>query len=395
MQNSNYTVDMSKVYPRIAENDVLTSLKRYPVTALLGPRQCGKSTLAKALLREKADALYLDLERPSDLQKLEDPEWFLSTQANRLICLDEIQRTPELFPILRSLVDEHDHPGMYLILGSASRDLIKQSSETLAGRISFKRLTPLLWNEISSDFTIEQYLARGGFPRSILAPSDEQSFVWREDFISTFLERDLLQFDGFTPVTMQRLWQMLAHSNGQTVNYSKLGESLGKSHTTVRRYIDLLEGAFMLEQIKPYTGNTKKRLIKSPKVYITDTGLTTALLGLKNFEQAAGHPVFGSLWELAVLANIKGHFPKLDVSFYRTNHGSEIDFVLSDAEKTIAVECKASVSPSLSRGSYNAIEDISPQKTYIVSPVDRGYPMKPGIDVVSLRELILKLKNET
>lgn len=240
-------------------------------------------------------SVYLDLERPSDLAKLEDPEWFLGSQRDKLICIDEIQRIPELFPVIRSLVDQSGRNGQFLILGSASRDLIRQSSESLAGRITYKRLTPFLMDEVRGRVTTEQYLSRGGFPKSVLV-NDEASVEWRNDFITTFLERDLLQFAGFTPVTMRRLWTMLAHTNGQTVNASLLGSSLGISHTTVRTYIDVLEGTFMVRLLAPAQTNTGKRLVKSPKVYMTDTGITTALLRLRNFEQAAGHPVFGSLW---------------------------------------------------------------------------------------------------
>ena len=374
--------------PRILETSIKTSLKYNPATAVLGPRQCGKSTLVKELLNDKERTLYLDLERPSDLQKLQDPEWFLGTQTDKLICLDEIQRMPELFPVLRSLIDTTGRKGMYLILGSASRELIKQSSESLAGRISFKRLTPFLFAEATTQVSLETYLSRGGFPLSLLAPKDEVSYEWRQDFISTFLERDLLQFAGFTPRTMRRLWQMLAHTNGQTVNFSKLGSSLGVSNTTVRKYIDLLEGTFMLMQLPPYEQNTKKRLVKSPKVYISDSGITTALLQLKNFEQAAGHPVFGSLWETMVLANLKGHFPDLDFSFYRTNHGAEMDLVLSNGHKTVAVECKASVAPKLTAGNYSSIEDIKPDICFVAAPIATGYPVKNGIEVVSLNELV-------
>jgi predicted AAA+ superfamily ATPase len=373
---------------RILEPSIKESLKYNPATAVLGPRQCGKSTLVKELLKEKEKTLYLDLERPSDLQKLQDPEWFLSTQTDKLICLDEIHRMPELFPVLRSLIDTTAKKGMYLILGSASRELIRQSSESLAGRISFKRLTPFLFAEISDQVSLETYLYRGGFPLSLLAPKEEVSYDWRQDFISTFLERDLLQFAGFTPRTMRRLWQMLAHTNGQTINFSKLGSALGVSNTTVRKYIDLLEGTFMLLQVPPYERNTKKRLVKSPKVYISDAGITTALLQLKNFEQAAGHPTFGSLWETTVLANLKGHFPNLDYSFYRTNHGAEIDFVLSNGHKTAVVECKASVAPKLTSGNYASLRDINPDHCYIAAPVPSGYPKEKGIEVVSLHELI-------
>ena len=382
---------MNSFYPRILEGALKVSLQRNPATALLGPRQCGKSTLVKHILSGREDALYLDLERPSDLQKLADAEWFLSTQREKLVCLDEIQRKPELFPLLRSLIDETGRKGMYLILGSASRELLQQSSESLAGRISFKHLTPFLWSELKAFTTMETYLSRGGFPKSLLAENEEASYEWRQDFITTFLERDLLQFAGFKPLTMRRLWQMLAHTNGQTANFSALGSSLGVSHTTIRNYIDLLEGTFMLKQVHSYVGNTKKRLIKSPKIYLSDTGIATALLNLRNFEQAAGHPVFGSLWETAVLANLRGHYPMLDISFYRTSHGSEIDFVVSNGSVQVAVECKATLAPKLSPGNYSAIEDIMPKAVFVAAPVQSGYPMKEGIEVASLPELLTRI----
>jgi hypothetical protein len=374
--------------PRILEPTLKKSLKNNPATALLGPRQCGKSTLVKHILAAKPNSLYLDLERPSDLQKLENAEWFLGSQKDKLVCLDEIQRKPELFPLLRSLIDEAGDTGMYLLLGSASRELLQQSSESLAGRISFKHLSPFLWEEISNHYSLETYINRGGFPRSLMATEDEISYEWRQDFITTFLERDLLQYAGFTPMTMRRLWQMLAHTNGQTVNYSSIGSSLGVSHTTIRNYLDLLEGTFMLRQVRPYHGNTKKRLVKSPKVFLSDSGIINALLNLKDFTQAAGHPVFGSLWETIVLTNILGHYPQLDITYYRTNHGAEVDFILSNGSIKIAVECKASLSPKLSAGTYSAIEDIDPQAVFVVTPTESGYPMNEKIQVVSLPELI-------
>lgn len=379
--------------PRNLTKSLKHALNHFPVAAILGPRQCGKSTLARHLLSElfeEAKTVYLDLERPSDLQKLEDAEWFLLNQKGRLVCIDEIQRKPELFPVLRSIADEDGSNGQFLILGSASIELIKQSSESLAGRIIYKRLTPFLWNEIHQETTIENYMVQGGFPRSVLA-DEEVSMQWRESFITTFLERDLLQFAGFNSVSMRRLWQMLAHSNGQTANYSAIGSSLGLSHTSTRKYIDLLEGTFMVNQLKPYEGNTKKRLVKSPKVYITDSGITTALLNLRTFEEAAGHPVFGSLWESVVIENVRGHYPGLDYSFYRSSHGNEIDLVISDGISKIAVECKATLSPNVNKGNYSAIEDIGPAKTFVVIPVPEGYPGKDKIDVVSLSELIERI----
>ena len=397
------------IIPRALEPALRTAIANNPVTAILGPRQCGKSTLAKHYLRQlppSKPSIYLDLERPSDLRKLDDPEWFLSTLKNHLVCIDEIQRLPELFPILRALVDQqiHSHKtgqnGQYLILGSASRDLIKQSSETLAGRITYKKLTPFTWEEIqepenqSADnpppirLTLETYLYKGGFPKSLLTPDDRTSFDWRNDFITTFLERDLLQFAGFTPQTMRRLWTMLAHTNGQTANLSQLASSLGVSHTTIRNYIDLLEGTFMVRQLQPYRGNTQKRLVKTPKVYITDTGITTALLGLRSYEQTAGHPVFGSLWETIVLEQVSARFPTLELSFYRTSHGNEVDLVLSDGSRTCIVECKATQAPSLSKGNHAAIHDLQPEQTFVAIPAETGYPMQPSIQAVSLFELL-------
>lgn len=377
---------------RNIESQVLESLKNNPVTAVIGPRQCGKSTLVKHILTQYPQSIYLDLERTSDLRKLDDPEWFLSSQKGKLICIDEVQRKPELFPLMRSLVDEWGVNGSFLILGSASRDLLKQSSESLAGRISYKRLTPFLWSEISYEFTLEKYYAQGGFARSILASSDNASFEWREDFTSTFLERDLLQWAGFSTQTMRRLWQMLAHTNGQTVTLSTIASSLGVSDPTVRNYIDLLEGTFMVESLPPYISNLGKRLVKSPKVYISDSGITAALLGLRDFEQVSGHPVFGSLWEQIVLTNLKGNFSDAEFFFYRTASGAEMDIVMTFRNKIFAIECKATVSPTLSRGSYNAIEDIAPVATFIAAPVTEGWKIKPEIEIVSLNELISKIK---
>ncbi len=379
---------------RNIEDKISKSLKNFPVTAIIGPRQCGKSTLVKHIVG-KQDSVYLDLERPSDIEKLSNPEFFLSSQKGKLICIDEIQRTPELFPLIRSLVDEWNQPGCFLILGSASRDLLKQSSESLAGRISYKTLTPFLWQELRhrKPLSLEQYLARGGFPQSVLAKDDEISFEWRENFISTFLERDLLQWSGFTPVTMRRLWQMLAHVNGQTVNYSVLSNSLGVSSSTIKNYIDLLEGTFMVSVVPPYHSNLGKRLVKAPKIYISDSGIATALLGIRNFQTLAGHPVIGSLWEQIVLVNLQAAFPEATFYYYRTTHGAEIDFVMRLFTYTFAIECKSSLSPSLSKGNYNAMEDIDPSHVFVAAPVETGWGMKENINVVNLDEIIAQIQN--
>jgi len=376
---------------RYIEQNVLRSLKHFPVTAVTGPRQCGKSTLVKHLLAAYPNSIYLDLERPSDLRKLDDAEWFFTSQKDKLICIDEIQRHPELFPIIRSLVDEWNRPGCFLILGSASRDLLKQSSESLAGRISYKRLTPFLWMELEHDYTIEKYISSGAFPRSLLIDDEVISFEWRESFITTFLEMDLKQWAGFTPTTMRRLWQMLAHVNGQTVNYSNLANSLGVSAVTVKNYIDLLTGTYMVEVLPPYISNLGKRLVKSPKVYIADSGITTALLNLRDFVALTGHPALGSIWEQIVLSNLKGLFPDAEFCFYRTTHGAEIDFVMKLKNTVFALECKVSYSPVLSKGNYLAIEDISPKCTFVVTPSPDSWSMQESIEVVSLEELQRKL----
>ena len=377
---------------RKKEDDVEFAIKHFPVTAVIGPRQCGKSTLVKHLMAKyTSEFLYLDLERPSDLEKLNDAEWFLSSQKDKLVCIDEIQRKPELFPLLRSLVDEWDRSGCFLILGSASRDLLMQSSESLAGRIIYKQLTPFLWAEVS-DISIESYFERGGFPRSLLAVNDRVSFDWRESFIVTFLERDLLQWVNFTPATMRRLWQMLAHVNGQTVNYSSLGNSLGVSNQTVKNYIDLLRSTFMVDVVEPHISNLGKRLVKASKVYISDSGIVGALLGIRSFTDLAGHPAFGSVWESIVLINLRGTFPDAEITHYRTAGGAEIDFVVNIRNQIIAIECKASYAPTLSKGNHIAISDIHPAHTFIVTPSSESWPMSKGIDVVSLTELFRKLE---
>jgi hypothetical protein len=376
--------------PRIASAGLDRLLKNFPVVGLLGPRQCGKSTLARQLLQDWPESVYLDLERSSDLARLSDPETYLRAQRGKLVCLDEIQRKPDLFPLLRALTDEWGHPGCYLVLGSASRDLLRQSSESLAGRIVYNHLTPFLEAEWIPSGSHETYYARGGFPRSILAGDDGLSLEWRESFIATFLERDLLQWRNFTPALMGRLWQMLAHWNGQTMNYSALANALGITSATVKTYIDLLESTFMVVVLRPFSTNTGKRLVKAPKVYVADSGITNALLHLKNYGELVGHPVWGTVWEQIVLVNLKAHFPKADFAFYRTSHGAEVDIVMNLDGRKIAIECKATVAPALTRGNRQALEDLNPDAFYVVAPISAGWPLREG-DVASLPELIGKI----
>jgi hypothetical protein len=380
---------MQTYIPRHLEYDLQNSLDSFPVTALLGPRQCGKSTLAKRIIDSVDNTVYLDLEKPSDLRKIDDPEFFFSTQTNKLICIDEIQRVTDLFPIIRFSVDENRKPGRFLILGSASQELIKTSSETLAGRIHYLELTPFTYRELTLfqqsqfDDVMFQWI-RGGFPDSVLSPSEKQSYVWRQDFIRTFLERDIPQFGFAIPATaMRRHWTMLAHYHGQIFNASKFGQSLGITHPTVRKYLDILEQTYMVRVLPPLEANLKKRLIKSPKVYIRDSGILHALLEIENMEDLMGHPVFGSSWEGWCIEQIVNAMPGWRPYFYRTSSGEEIDLILERKQKRLAFEFKASLSPHVSKGFAGTLKDLQPLKTWIVTPVKEPYPIPQGATVTN------------
>jgi predicted AAA+ superfamily ATPase len=383
---------------RIITADIERKLENMPGVVILGPRQCGKSTLAKAMISEIGGAVYLDLERPSDVSKLRDPEAFFSLNSDKLICLDEIQRVPEIFPVLRSVIDENRRNGQFIILGSASPDLMKQSSETLAGRISYFELTPFVLREVSEDDhskALRRLWLRGGFPRGYLAPDERESFEWRLDFIRTFLERDIPQLGFRTPAkTLERFWRICAHLHGQLLNSSKLGESMGVSHHTVRSYIDMLEQSFVLRVLRPYESNLKKRLIKSPKIYIRDSGILHALLGIENHNDLLGHPVYGPSWEGLVIENILSLLPNWKASFYRTSSGSEIDLILEKGNKRVAVECKGSTSPNLNRGFWNAVSELKFKEVWVVAPVKEAYPIEKGVMVAPLHQVIEHLMSK-
>ena len=355
----------------------MLSLDHIPVLALLGPRQCGKSTLAGMLLKDNNNVVHLDLERPADLRALSDPEAFFRLNEDKLICIDEIQNIPELFPVIRYEVDRRGKNGQFLILGSASPLLIRQSSESLAGRIYYKELTPFLLKEIKDpQVEIRDLWLTGGFPRSYLAEGHTQSFQWRMNFIRTFLERDIpgLGINISTP-QIRRLWTMLAHSSGQVVNYSKLSESLGITRNTVRHYIDILEQTYMVRVLAPTVSNTKKRLVKSPKVYIRDSGILHALLEIESHNALLAHPIYGQSWEGFAMENILASLGEnWTPSFYRSEKGNEIDLVLERGMKKICVEFKSSTAPKITRGFWTALEDLSPDETWIVSPVESMYP---------------------
>ncbi len=370
-------------------------LLKMPVVAILGPRQSGKSTLAKHIINNIENSLYLDLESNRDLRKLEDPETFFEDNKQKLICLDEIQRRPDLFAPLRSIIDNLNRNGQIFILGSASPDLIKQSSETLAGRISYFELTPFLLIETGQGSLKELWL-RGGYPDSFLEENDEDSLFWREDFIRTFLERDIpsLGIKYYTG-NISRLWQMCAHITGQVLNYSTLAKSLGVSGHTAKNYIELLNRTYMVRLLQPYYLNLKKRLIKSPKIYIRDTGILHALLNIKDRNSLLGHPSYGASWEAFAIEQILSSVKGWQSYFYRTSSGNEIDLILTKGQELIAVECKASSAPELTKGFYIARDDLNPGESWIVSPVTETYLLNKdkNIHVGNPFHLIEKLNN--
>jgi predicted AAA+ superfamily ATPase len=380
--------------PRKIQGQIAERLSDFPVVAVLGPRQCGKTTLIRETVGLHPGVVYLDLERPSDQGKLRDPELFFSLHRSSgtasLFCLDEIQRVPELFPLLRSLVDDERRNGQFLLLGSASRDLLRQTSETLAGRIHYLELTPFLADELPEEPAVLPRLwFRGGFPRSYLASSEESSRAWRESFTRTFLEQDIPQLGFNVPAaTLSRLWRMLAHVHGQMLNSSQLGAALGVSHTTIRSYLDLLTQTFMVRLLEPFASNLKKRIVKSPKVYLRDSGILHSLLQIDSLDDVLAHPVCGASWEGLVIENVIAALPGWQPSFYRTSDGAEIDLVLERSRRRIAVECKASTVPTVSRGFWSALDDLGIDEAWVIAPVAEPYPLRPGVTVAPLTAIL-------
>ena len=375
--------------PRILTERIRRSLENHPVTAIIGARQVGKSTLARHLTEAFHRNIYLDLERPSDSVLLSEAEDFFMLHKDKIICLDEIQLRPGLFPIIRSIVDDPSFTGRFLILGSASPDLLRQSSETLAGRIAYFELPPFVWKEVQGQCDWQTYHFRGGFPRALLSSDDEASLEWLENFTTTFLERDLSSFGFHLPsATLNRLWKMLAHLHGQLINFSQLANALGLSHNTVRHYTDVLHKTFMLRFLPPWHANSKKRLVKRPKVYIRDAGILHSLLRIQNYEELFAHPVFGYSYEGLIIENLLQKFPGRDAFFYRTSSGSEIDLLLVRGKETLAFEIKASSSPTLSRSFWHALEEVQPDQTFVIAPVKQAFRMKSGVEVVDMGFLL-------
>lgn len=380
---------------RNIEAQIQRDIQQFPAVALVGPRQCGKSTSAKEIGKAFPHFLYLDLERPSDQRKLRDPELFFSANKDALICLDEIQRVPELFPVLRSVIDERQRPGQFLILGSASRDLLQQSSETLAGRIVYEELTPFLYNEVqhTPNRSILRFWFRGGFPQSLRPQSDEKSSRWREQFIRTYLERDIPQMGFRIPAeNMRKLWTMCAHYHGQLLNASALANALRVSSTTVHSHLDILEQTFMVRLLQPYVTNTKKRLVKSPKLYIRDAGILHELLEVRSLNALFAHPQIGASWEGLVIEQITATLPRWRPSFYRTAKGAELDLLLESGTRRLAFECKASSNPLLTKGFYASMEDLGVEHAWVVVPEGSSSPINKHITLISLSDCVAMLK---
>ncbi len=380
--------------PRILLPAINYALQHFPVIGLIGSRQVGKSTLARAIMNQSdKNSVYLDLELPSDLQKLSEAELYLENHSDKLVIIDEIQRKPELFPLIRSLVDRWSRNGSFLVLGSASPDLIRQSSESLAGRILYQELSPFLTIEVGADAeTIRQLWLRGGYPRSYLAGSDEASMQWRVAFSRTYLERDIPQLGIRVPSsTLDRFWKMIAHVHGQLWNASTIAQSLGVSPPTCRHYLDILEETFIVRQLKPYHTNLRKRLVKSPKVYVRDSGLLHMLYGMGTIEDLFGHPAVGASWEGMVIeqlisscSNPSGRF-----FFYRTAAGAEIDLIYqaSSAKPPVAIEIKLSTAPSLTRGFWEGMKDLQCKQGYVVYSGAERYPLAKNVTALPVAGL--------
>ena len=386
---------------RLAENRIAQLLQEFPAVAILGPRQVGKTTLAMAIGNAFLPSpMYLDLESPQDLARLADPEAYFQLYPDRLFILDEIQRVTNLFPILRGVIDkqrrEGRRVGQFLLLGSASQDLLRQSSETLAGRIAYVDLGGLNIQELvpGSMEVANQLWLRGGFPDSYLATSGSASFRWRTNFISTYLERDIPQFGPRIPaVTLRRLWTMLAHNQGTQANHIQLASSLAVSAPTVKGYIDLLEDLLLLRSLRPWAGNIGKRLVKSPKLYIRDSGLTHALLSISTFNDLLSHPVVGQSWEGFVIENLLAALPDGATAwYYRTGNGAEIDLIIETGTQTrFAIEIKRATAPTLSKGFYLACTDIAATHRFVVYPGQEVFPIKADVMAMPLLEMMKRV----
>ncbi len=382
--------------PRVLQPRIEARLRQFPAVALLGPRQVGKTTLARRTARA-TDSVYFDLENPADLAKLDDAGGYLRSLRGRLVVLDEVQRAPGLFQILRVLIDERIHAGevsgQFLLLGSASPDLLRQSGESLAGRIAYLELSPLDVRETGGKSRSQLWI-RGGFPPSFLAESDQGSALWRDQFIRTYLEQDIPQLGPRVPAeTMRRLWTMLAHGQGDLMNAANLARALAVDGKTVAKHLDLMVDLLLVRRLTPFFTNLRKRLVKSPKLYVRDSGIVHTLLRLDDEESVLGHPVAGKSWEGFVIETLIRAAPeRAQASFYRTATGVEVDLILElPGNRLWAIEVKRGLAPKVGKGLRIALTDVGPDKVFLVYSGEERYPISDGIEAIGLSALAEEL----
>ena len=390
------------MYERSLTQNIIQSLSQNAAVAILGPRQIGKTTLAFEIAKMQ-ESIYLDLENPEDFQKLTDPAHYLARHTNKLVILDEIQRHPNLFMSLRGIIDARRREGCgngcFLVLGSASNELLKQSAESLAGRIQYRELTGL--NPVEVNASHEQQLQklwiRGGFPDSYCALNDQTSHNWRQNFIRTYLERDIPQLGPRIPATtLMRFWTMLAHTQGEVLNASKIASALGVQSVTVSRYLDLMVDLLLVRRLEPWSGNVKKRLVKAPRTYVRDSGIVHALLQIPNYESLLGHPIYGKSWEGFVIETVINTLPTTaHPYFYRTSAGAEIDLVIEfGLNEYWAIEIKSSRTPKIKKGFHSACEDLNVKQKYIIYAGDDKFPGNHNTTILSLSHFIDDLKDK-
>ncbi len=376
---------------RNIEKDILKLLSFFPAIGIIGPRQVGKTTLAKEIINKTdKESVYLDLENPRDIAKLDDPVLYFEDNQDKCIILDEIQTMPQLFPLLRSMIDGNRLPGRFILLGSASPDLIRDSSESLAGRIAYIELTTFNLSEIPNK-TLDRLWLQGGFPDAYLAKDTEIVSIWHLNYIRTYVERDLPNLGlAVDKNVLMKLLQMLSHIHASILNYNNLSKSLGVSSNTLKRYINFFEGAFLVRQLAPFSINIKKRLIKSPKVYIRDSGVLHYLQNISVKEELYGNPIIGNSWEGFVIEQIIQQLPdKYEYYYYRTHDGSECDFVITKSQKPImAIEIKYTASPKNTRGTTIAFEDLDAEYNFIITPNSDDYLLKGNVRVCNIFDFL-------
>jgi predicted AAA+ superfamily ATPase len=375
---------------RISENQIRELLQGFPCVAMIGPRQVGKTTLARKIQNQYKSSIYLDLEFQKDFNKLEDPETFLQQHENSLVIIDEVQRKKDLFPVLRALIDQKRKPGRFLLLGSAAPDLLRNSSETLAGRIAYHEVTPFLLKELDL-YETDNIWMHGGFPDAFL--NQKYWLKWMNNYVKTYFERDLPNL-GFPAdsVTGERLWTMLSHYHGNLVNFTELGRSLELNNNTIKSYIGFLRNAFLIRLLEPFHINTKKRLVKSQKVYIRDSGIMHYLSGIENIDQLQGHPKKGASWEGFVIEQITPFLaPDMTPFFYRTHDGAELDLVIARGNRPlISIEIKYGSDVRPTRGNTEAVQSLKTKHNYIIVKDEEDYMLSGGFRICGLRTFLSK-----